>query len=169
MHKQVPENIQTQSASCAACHRIVSNRGYVFSQLMKLGPLESKALSSPTSALDSDKIAYSTKSVKGLNENVRKLLPTQASEFRELTHEISKYLFQGALDELKPALAKESIRSKLPAIVMSADQKTFAIAFIENPDLRCDVEGRRGYFMKSLSSSEAQKGELLENRFCAAE
>lgn len=161
-----PEKIDVQSNACAACHRVIPERGFVFSQLMELKPGKGikKSLKNPGNF--ESKITYESVDVAAIDEVVRKLFPKNTKTVRKLTHEISKYLFQGTLDEIKPTLTKEAILSKVPAIIISDDQKTFSFVFVENFEVSCDAEGKTGYFVKAVSSSVAQKGKLSENRYC---
>lgn len=161
-----PEKIETQSASCAACHRLVPEKGYVFSELMTLSPDHGLSESSKKRNQEATKLTYATTSVSLLDPSIRSLLPRGTEEFQNLTHELRKHLFQGALDEIKPSLAREAFRAKRPALVSSEDQKTFAIVFIENFEIQCESEGKNGYFVKAISSSKAQKGKIYENRYC---
>lgn len=161
-----PEKIEVQSNACAACHHIVPERGYVFSQLLDLTPGKPVKVPHMSENHFENKITYETVDIASMDEAVRKLLPKNTKSVRKLSHKITKYLFQGTLDEIKPALTKEAIASKLPAIIISADQKTFSFVFVENFEVSCEAEGKSGYFMKAVSLSEAQKGKLNENRYC---
>ncbi len=161
-----PEKIDIQSNACAACHRLVPERGFVFSQKMNLTPGSDPSELPKNTPYSLNKITFTTIKKSTLPDLVQNILPEKENEIQKLTHEISRYLFQGTLDEIKPTLTKEAIRSKKPALVLSEDQKTFAIVFVDNFDIFCSNDGKSGRFVKSISSSESQKGKLLENRYC---
>ena len=165
-----PEKLETQTNACAACHRIVPERGYVFSELMSLSPGHDELTGSNTKTFFKTKINYVTMDLNDssivLSKKIRSLLPKSADKIRKLDHEISQYLFQGTLDEIKPTLTKEAIRSKMPTLIFDESQKTYALVFVENFDINCESEGKKGLFIKAVSSSDAQKGKIYENRYC---
>lgn len=158
-----PEPISTQTSACAACHHIIPERGYVFSQILDFTP---GAVSTTANSYYKNKLTYITKAASTFPEAVSKYFPKETKTIHQLDHKISQFLFQGSLDEIKPALTKEAISSKTPTLIISADEKSFALAFVENFDLKCEQEGKQGYFVKSISISSIQKGHPNENRYC---
>lgn len=164
--KIYPEEQALQSAACAACHRIVPDRGYVFSQMMELSVFKADSTLAKKETHYSERIKFKEVVFTKLPELVKKQIPTSYKKAKQLVHEISKYLFQGTLDEIKPLLAEESVKSKLPVYIVSTDNKSFAVVYIENLEIMCDLEGKKGYFMKAVSSSMNSETPHYENRFC---
>ncbi len=161
-----PEDVQTQTMACAACHRVVPERGYVFSQYLEMSP---KKMSDKTVQPENhfaQKIKFEDLAVKKLPEDIQKLIPSFYKTVRLMNHEITQYLFQGTLDEVKPVLSIESVRSQNPALVLSADKKSYTLVFIENLKLKCEQDGKNGYFIKSITNSPTQKFKAYETRYC---
>lgn len=164
-----PENAEVQTAACAACHRIVPERGYVFSEYLEMSPKKRSDKSQLTGNHFTQKIKYEDVVVKKLPADIQKLIPSSYKKVRLLKHEISQFLFQGTLDEIKPALSGEAIASKQPALILSADLKSYTLVFIENLNLKCDQDGKTGYFIKSITNSPTQKYNTFETRYCWTE
>jgi hypothetical protein len=161
-----PEKIDVQTQACASCHRIVPERGYVFSQIMELAAFKDIYKKSSASKHFSEKIKFKKVKVAALPEKIKKEIPSFYKNVSVMDHEISKYLFQGSLDEVKPLLTEEAVSAKLPALIISADNKAFALVFIENLNIKCEQEGKEGYFVKAISTSEIQNNINYENRYC---
>ena len=163
-----PEDPQVQTAACAACHRIVPERGYVFSQLMELEVakdlVNASEIKKPVHY--SSKIKFKDVKVSSLPKFIQKEIPKQYKKVQKIDHEISQYLFQGTLDEIKPLLSNNAIKTQLPSLILSSDQKTFSLVYIENTEIQCEQEGKKGFFMKAVSTSPQQKNLNYENRFC---
>lgn len=164
--KIYPEDQAVQSAACAACHRIVPERGYVFSELMELSLFNGEKAAAKKDTHYSERIKFQEVKYDKLPDLIKKEVPASYKTAKQIVHEISKFLFQGTLDEIKPLLAEESVKSKLPVFIMGADNKTFAVVFIENLEIMCEQEGKKGYFMKAVSSSLGNASPNYENRFC---
>jgi hypothetical protein len=164
--KIYPEDQAVQSAACAACHRIVPERGYVFSEVMELSLFQGEKARTKKETHYSERIKFREVTYDKLPELIRKELPPVTKLAKQIDHEISKFLFQGTLDEIKPLLAEESVKTKLPVFIIGPDNKTFAVVFIENFEIMCEQEGKKGYFMKAVSSSLGTAAPNYENRFC---
>jgi hypothetical protein len=121
-----PENPKTTVVACHACHSIVASRGYVFSQPMNIASFSSH-LRSPAPPLP-----FTDTFLKDIPEIVRQKLPPDIKKVRTLQGPIRSQLFQGTLDEIRPTLAKEVIKSRLPALLISEDGKRFSVVFINN-------------------------------------
>ncbi|MGZ3690519.1 MAG: cytochrome P460 family protein [Pseudobdellovibrio sp.] len=171
-----PEDVGTQTAACAACHRIIPERGYVFSQMMELAvfkdnqPVKAGKKEIPFS----EKIKFKEINVAQLPEELKTEIPKSYKKAQQVDHEISQFLFQGTLDEIKPLLSEQAVKTKQPALILSADKKTYALVYIENLEIQCEQEGKKGFFMKAVSTSPQtgtatstqQKNINYENRYC---
>ena len=161
-----PENPVVQTAACAACHRIVPERGYVFSQMWELSSSSPPAKAAAETTHFSDKIKFKEVKVASIPEIVSKEIPKNYKTAQQIDHEISKFLFQGTLDEIKPLLSQQAAKTKVPAYLLGADGKSFALVFIENLEIKCQAEGKTGFFMKAVSTSGGSDGVNYENRYC---
>jgi len=164
--KIYPEDQAVQSAACAACHRIVPDRGYVFSEVMELSLFQGEKTKTKKETHYSQRIKFREITYDKLPDLIRKEVPATTKSAKQIDHEISKFLFQGTLDEIKPLLAEESVKTKMPVFIIGPDNKTFAVVFIENHEIMCEQEGKKGYFMKAVSSSLGTATPNYENRFC---
>jgi hypothetical protein len=163
-----PETTETQSVACAACHRIVPERGFVFSELMDIsyGVSSKKNIVPAKSTEFAEKIKFNEVEISKIPDNVKAWLPKDATVVQKLEHQITRFLFQGTLDEIKPALTAQSIKTKMPTVLISDDNQSYALVYIENKNIFCDQEGKKGYFIKAVSFSVAQKDKPSENRYC---
>lgn len=161
-----PENPTVQTAACAACHRIVPERGYVFSQMWELASSDGPEKPAAPVTHFSNKIKFKEVKISAIPEIVAKEIPKSYKTAQQIEHEISKFLFQGTLDEIKPLLSQHAVKTKQPAFLLGADNKAFALVYIENLEIKCQAEGKSGYFMKAVSTSGGAEGVNYENRFC---
>jgi hypothetical protein len=112
--------------ACYACHKIVPERGQVFSQPMTLSTsvtdfTKNKAINSKS------RFKYKTISVKTLPQQAQELFKSSIKDVRLLEGEITKYAFAGTLDEIKPELIAEALKSNAPAIFLSLDKTKISI------------------------------------------
>lgn len=147
----------TQDA-CYACHTIVENRGDVFSQHFSTTRYVKPIFNHDEKKVNT--LTYVTKKVPALPENIRKEIPSWASEVRWVEMEIlRKHVFQGTLDELRPLLEHESMKSKLPAVFASKDEKRFVFVYPGKSDECMDTT-------QMTSVSTDQKGKTITDKFC---
>jgi hypothetical protein len=150
-----PEPVVDQVNACVSCHDIVPERGYVFSWPMN---------HSPSKKMYQFELPHEEIESKLLPESITVLIPKNFSKVQTIKSELNKYVFQGTLDELKPALAKLSVKKKTPVIFMSEDQKRFTLIYPENLKLECDIQGVKGLFLVSVNTSP--NGKLNKVHFC---
>ncbi len=147
----------TQDA-CYACHTIVENRGDVFSQHFSTTRYVKPIFTQDEKKVNT--INYVTKAVSALPAQIRNQIPSWAKEVRWVEIEIlRKHVFQGTLDEMKPLLEHESLKSKLPAIFASKDEKRFVLVYPGKSDDCMDTTQ-----MTSISTD--QSGNPVVNKFC---
>ncbi|HRK06271.1 MAG TPA: cytochrome P460 family protein [Pseudobdellovibrionaceae bacterium] len=139
---------KVRAMACAACHRLVPDRGYVFSQMMKHEPFELavKAMLQESSAAASGQsgsglagsgkpISTDTGRVKFEDLDIKKVPRTsllwnfirEGKTPRSLVGELRKHSFGGTFNEILPTLVKEVKRSKRPALLASDDFFRFAL------------------------------------------
>lgn len=147
----------TQDA-CYACHTIVENRGDVFSQHFSTTRYVKPIFNHEEKKVNT--LIYVTKKVATLPEQIKKHIPSLAREVRWVEMEIMrKHVFQGTLDELRPFLEHESMRTKQPSIFASKDEKRFVLVYPGKSDECLDTT-------QMTSVSTDQKGETITDKFC---
>ena len=156
--KTFPEDPKTTTLACAACHNIVPERGRVFSEPMGFLPFQSGAVEFP-----SHSILFEDEAVTKLPPSVTKLLPKGTNRVRVLTGDISHHLFQGTLDEVRPILAKEALRTHHPAILKNQDTSRFSVVF-EDSQVACNDTKKIG--VKGISNVYFKPGQKYEISFC---
>lgn len=115
--KTFSEDPVSTAKACAACHRLVEDRGFIFSQPMGF------MSSNPPSW--QPRVAFKTTARKALPQQIAKLLPARHQQVRQLEGEMSQNLFQGTLDEIRPHLMHETLASKMPTVLYK--EKRFSL------------------------------------------
>lgn len=156
--KIFPEDIETQTKACVACHRIAHSRGFVFSEEMDLSP--GPALNVRRVKSDASTLTFTEESVEKLPILIKKQVRSMGyKKVRSLQGEMRENIFQGTLDEIRPILSDEAIKSLKPAILMDLAAKRFSIVMPESPQTTCDVFGKKGLILKSLMSKLGKENE----------
>lgn len=123
--KQSPGDTKQVVQACAACHNIVPDRAYVFSELM--AGLGSKALKLRPS--ESAAWAFVTTKIAELPKHIQVQIPVGVEEVRVLSGPLQQHVFPGTLDEIRPLLTKEARESKRPAILIGAEKNRFSLVY----------------------------------------
>lgn len=184
--KTFPEDPKTQARACAACHQAVPQRGYVFSQIMSLayeknsqdnnrdngrdnakGNARDNGKDSGNTAENSYNFKFETWPVIRLPRDIRLRLPEGAMQIRVLSGELRQNIFQGTLDEIRPILAEESVKTSLPALLLSSDEKRYSVVYLAD-DKTDDktVCNKNELAMKAEHSLIAAKDSRYELAFC---
>jgi hypothetical protein len=153
-----PEDPKITVNACAACHRIVPERGFVFSQQMGLSGISNPEIGTP-----STKFTFSDMTLAALPKAIGKLLPKGTSRIRRMEGELRKNIFQGTLDEIRPILAAEALRSHNPAILLSDDEKRYSLVIFD-PTGTCVGNGEKR--LKSISTLNVKDGAQYTISFC---
>lgn len=150
---------EAQPSACAACHRIVRDRGEVFSQIMG-------ELAHPTDRPASwiSQIRFEDRQLGSLPPRLREALPSSTKTVRSITGELTRHLFGGTLDEMQPTLTEESIRSDKPAVLVSEDGSSFSAVFREDRPEGCPNPSAKP--MKGLHTVPSENVKLYETHFC---
>jgi len=124
--------IETQNA-CHACHQMVPERGFVFSQPFQFA--SQMQFLNPRKA-EGSKITFRSVKASDLSKELRDHVAAGVKEVLMLENKrLAEHVFQGTLDELKPILEQEVKRAQKPAAFISKDQKKFIlIAPLEKAD-----------------------------------
>ena len=83
--KTFEQNPVEQVQACHACHKLVPDRDYVFSQPMRLEIGLAAALRAEESGMPNDRIAFVTKSVDALPAKVKEAIPSGFGKARVIT------------------------------------------------------------------------------------
>jgi hypothetical protein len=156
-----PEEPKNQTMACAACHNAVPERGYVFSQPMELHARDITKNSKIKKTTLSN-LLFKTIETSLLPKAIADLLPAETKYIRVLEGEMKKYLFQGTLEEIRPALSTEVESSRFPAILYNEEGTRFSLVIPENPGANCLEENKSGIFMKSIYSTYNPEGSKSE-------
>ncbi len=155
-----PEPEKDQIMACHSCHSIIPERDYVFSTHRNL------LNTMPQNKTHPYPIEVEEVSVSSLPEKIKQHLPKIFTYILKVNSSLTKNVFQGTLDEIKPTLAKITATKKLPVLFLSDDLKKYTLIYPEDLKIECDDEGAKGLFVVSINS-------LLEERtnkvhFCQA-
>lgn len=128
--QRAPGDSKQTAMACAACHKIVPERDFVFSVPMT-GLAPKSAYLEVSSA---KKWSFQDVELPSLPAGVVRHLPVGAKAVRVLSGEITKHVFEGTLDEIRPLLTKESHRISRPALLLSENGKHFSLVFAKTVD-----------------------------------
>ena len=123
------EDRKKQTLACHACHQVVANRGFVFSERMPISTLNfssNQPIGKPLFA-DSFKVVKSSK----LPESVSSVLNPKTKSVSLYEGPITKHVFTGTIDEMRPILINEHKAKKNPAILVSEDKEHFVLVAAE--------------------------------------
>jgi hypothetical protein len=168
------EDPEKQIAACHACHQLVENRGYVFSQPMMLEVGHSMAIaSSQNPPLGMEKIEYKTKKVSDLPPVVRRAVMNSFRQVRVINYpSLENAVFQGTIDEIRPALGKEALRANMPAVLINERGTRFSMVTALVKEEPCIMEdGRKGTPMQAVFTIKPGPEEIypIENlTYCEA-
>lgn len=158
--KTFSEDPKIVEQSCYACHKLVDNRGQVFSQPFQIAPFTKIAFLSEGKGFKT--ISFEWRSRKSLPQAIVQILPAKIQKIRVVSNEeISKNLFQGALDEIKPSLERESFESTSPVAIISPDGLRYSIVM---PAKMAGCKKESSF--KSVMTILNQKEKTLTNTYC---
>lgn len=144
----VREDQDIAAQACHACHALVPERDYVFSEPFRL-EIGAKAPVPQAEALP--RISFETISFSELPEKAREKMPEGLKQARLVQGDIAQKIFRGTIDEIRPTLAKETLQSGLPAALVSHDGTLFSVMFADTPQQPCRPEaGIKGIKLHSL-------------------
>lgn len=152
-------DVKSQTAACVACHRIVADRGEVFSQSM----------ARVTTQLQPDwmrRIAFEDREVTKLSATIRKHLSNEIKFVRLLNGTLSQSAFFGTLDEVQPLLAAEVLRSGQPALLLASNGRDFSLVVTAASSSSCN-SARNERALTGVHSLPGKKM-VYENHFCQA-
>ncbi len=165
---QIKADVATAQARFA-CHEIVKDRGYVFSQPANLRATYSmltESLPPVTAVKAAPALRFVNFDVAALPEAIRRRLPGLVNQVRFLEGNIRKHVFRGTLGVLRPTLIAEASLTRQPAVFMAENQRDFTIVIPINgttlPDGKTCPEGQKAF----STYSSADFTNITEN-FCS--
>lgn len=156
--KTFPGNPQEQVQACSACHEAAESRGFVFSQLMD--NLDLKKNHGIT------KLNFKLIERESLPKNIQELIPPVFKFLKLLDEKMAKYAFEGTLEEVRPFLSLEVLKSKMPALLLNERKDMYSIVVPENLGSRCQDGLKNGIYMKSIYSQLNSKNENKTLHYC---
>ncbi|MDI1226891.1 MAG: cytochrome P460 family protein [bacterium] len=139
--KAAAEDQDIASQACWACHALVPERGEVFSQPIHMDisdTLPDPAVTPFAQAIP--RVEFTTVKAETLPEKIRAKLPPKTETVRLVQGKLALNLFRGTIDEIRPTLARESLRAKMPAILMSVDGTLFSVVQVDDGK-SCELTG----------------------------
>jgi len=169
--KTFEQNPDEQTAACAACHRLVPERGYVFSQPMKLD-IDASAFRGANSV--GSNLRFVTKDAHHLADRIREYVPAEFPQVRVVDNAgLSNNMIQGTIDEIRPTLAKEALRSGVPALLMNAAGTRFSMVIAHHQNGACrSPAGKAGVEMLAIYTIKPDASETYRvngNTYCETE
>jgi len=148
--KTFGEDPSLTAQACHACHRLVPDRGFVFSQPLDFNPFSGNY--QPLVGVADSRVQFIDGSVDKLPEKARAFLPEDTRKIRLVVGEIQKKVFEGTLNEIRPALALELKTSGLPAILVSDDQRFVSMVFpAKQVQLNCATKAKASEYAGVVS------------------
>lgn len=169
--KAVAEDQDIASQACWACHALVPERGEVFSQPISMDI--SDTLPDPGAvpfAQAISRVEFETVQVSTLPEKLRAKLPQETKTVRLVQGKLALNLFRGTIDEIRPTLAKESMRAKMPAVLMSKDGTLFSVVHAAADVKTCALSGGgQGVTINAFYTTGIVPGKeslIAEHQYC---
>jgi len=154
-----PDDASTQTHACVACHNLVPERHFVFSQLVSFSPgsrpTKSDHLKDQHQALASNsptepknrRYQFVTQTMSQLQAtwppDRLSLIPTQTKSLRQFRGDPEAVAFRGSIDEIRPLLIQESIATRQPAYFVSRDGQILSLvhprADTITPESKCST------------------------------
>jgi len=130
-----PGDIRTATLACAACHRIVPERDYVFSRpaLIDSG---ANTLIDARSKFMNELNFFKKEKVEDLANTFKKLINPNFKTIYALSGELKKNAFSGTLDEIVPLLIENSSMTGEPS-ALYIDNSNFTLVNPSTADKNC--------------------------------
>lgn len=123
-----PGEVKTVTNSCHACHKLVPERDFVFSEAIEFSPLIKKVHTTYKIEKNISHLKYAIMQKKDfINRLKLHLDPINIKLISYVDGDIRNFFFGGTLDEITPALVKNAIETKSASGFISLDQNTFKV------------------------------------------
>jgi hypothetical protein len=125
-----PGSSKQTALACAACHKAVLERDFIFS--LPMAGLAPKSTYLENS--NAKKWSFEDAELPSLPGGVIRHVPAGVKAVRLLFGEVTKHVFEGTLDEIRPLLTRESQRANKPSLLLSENKKYFSLVFAKTVD-----------------------------------
>lgn len=163
------EDQDIASRACYACHALVPERTDVFSEPFHLDVSSNEAMPEPVKE-EIPRIEFSTIKTEELPQKLREKLPAGFAEARLVQGKLVLNLFRGTIDEIRPTLVKESLKSGKPAALVSKDGTLFSVVYADPKNSACAMAGGgKGVQIKGFYTTGMLPGkpsEIADHEYC---
>lgn len=146
---------KAQAMACYACHKLVPERGEVFSQPLKISSFAAKVPAPVENGeVRVSAVKFETLPLKKLPEVVRRSLPERSRGVRSVTGELRNNVFRGTIDEIRPTLVEEVKRTGLPAALVALKDSQFAAVYPDPGRKDCNKKSYKSVFSTQVPSTD---------------
>lgn len=119
------------SFACHACHQIVRDKQYVFSEILPkdIAFFSDKKLTTSLKKKNQYLPTFENMNVSQLPKLAASYVPKNTKTVRSIKGDLRKHLFEGTLNEIRPFLATEALATNGPAILISEDKSQFSLVY----------------------------------------
>lgn len=166
-------DMKLETLSCHACHKLVPERNFVFSELVGFSPFES--LTTPPSSgafkhattSTGSRLLFEILKVKQTTGSLKKtLMERKIQQLRIVSGPMRKNYFLGTLDEITPLLLEDSFTSVGVSGFVSEDQATFKLVQHQK-DRPCEMANDKFFKVFEAIKTKENSFELKESELCA--
>lgn len=135
----IDNNFKTVTQSCHACHKIVPEKDYVFSEIIETSPLIKNIKKTYSLEKNISKINF----VKILENQFKGSLKKYSEEMGLkkiyiVSGPLRNFFFGGTLDEITPALIRQLVNTETASAFVSDEQNTFKILVLADKRIKTD-------------------------------
>lgn len=136
-----PGEVKTVTNSCHACHKLVPERDFVFSEAIEFSPLIKKVHETYTIEKNKGHLRFATIQKKEFINRLKLYFNgIKMNSISYIDGDIRNFFFGGTLDEVTPALIKHAFDTKTPSGFISLDQNTFKVLALKEPAVGCAAD-----------------------------
>ena len=154
------QKLPDESMNCAACHRLVRERGEVFSQ-----PLHRAIFGSEIKDWHS-KVLFEERGIGTLPQLLRNALPRNITTINTVSGDLIKSVFSGTLDEIQPVLAQNVLRTGRPSAFVASAGTSFSVVLQNKDSTECQSQPGKTS-LKELRYMPSDDKQVFEKVFCA--
>jgi hypothetical protein len=124
------EDLKVTTQSCVACHRIVPERGYVFSRPADLGLSWLKSVSGTLVSANPqlpNSVQFLEVKTSSLPKKLREVIDRKYENAESLEGELKKNAFSGTLDEIIPLLEQQTKKTERPSFLL-VNENNFSVS-----------------------------------------
>lgn len=158
-----PEPVAQQTTACYACHQVARERSDVFARIAHFD-IKKTAPNEASGSKFNAAFEFALVGIETLPAPLSKKIPKPFKNVYRLQGSITKFFFQGTLDEVRPALAHQVWITKQPAALVTDTGDRFSLVF--STERKCQIHGKEGVELHAAYTVQSGMNEL---DFCYAE